>query len=117
MDIETKIEITEGSDGTFCAISMQYVSIKEDTAILAVSGIFGFNRCKAVNAELGQSFQNGCTKVIVDFVSTKHIDSAAIRMLCDVREQVHPENFSARNANGRVLNVLRSGNLDSWLKA
>lgn len=95
---------------------MQYVSIKDDTAILAVGGAFNFGRCKAVKAELGQSFQNGCTKVIVDFGSTKYIDSAAIRMLCDVREQVHPENFSARNASGRTLTTLKSGNLDSWFK-
>ena len=56
---------------------MQYVSIQNDTATLAVSGFFNFSRCKAVKAELGTAFQNGCTKVIVDFGTTQFIDSAA----------------------------------------
>ena len=95
---------------------MQYVTIKNDTATLAVSGYFNFSRCKLVRAEFGTAFQNGCTKVVVDFGTTTFIDSAAIRMLCDIRDQVRPENFSARNATGKTLTQLKSGNLDSWLK-
>lgn len=95
---------------------MQYVSIKNETAILSVSGYFNFSRCKSVRAEIGTAFQNGCINVIVDFGSTQFIDSAAIRMLCDIREQVHADHFSARNATGKTLTQLKSGNLDSWLK-
>jgi anti-anti-sigma factor len=95
---------------------MQYVEIKNDTAILAVRGVFDFTRCKAVEADLNTAFQNGCTKVIVDFSNTKFIDSASIRQLCGVRDRLRPENFSARNASGKTLTVLRSENLDSWLK-
>ena len=96
---------------------MQYVNVQNDTAILSVMGVFRFNCCKAVEADLNTAFQNGCTKVIVDFSDTTFIDSASIRLLCDVRDKLHAENFSARNAKGRTLTTLRAGNLDSWLKA
>lgn len=95
---------------------MQYVKIDKDLAVLAVNGFFNFSRCKAVRAEISTAFQTGCTRVLIDFGQTTFIDSAAIRMLCDIRDQVHPENFSARNATGKTLTQLKSGNLDSWLK-
>lgn len=95
---------------------MQYVSIQNDTAVLSVNGIFNFGRCKQVNSEMGAAFQNGCTKVKVDFGNTKYIDSAAVRMLCDIRDQVRPENFSAGNAKGKVMTFLRDSNLVGWLR-
>lgn len=95
---------------------MQYVQVSDDTATLKVDGVFNFGRCKMVNSEMKIAMQSGCTKVIVDFDKTKFIDSAAIRMLCDIRDEVQPENFSARNAHGKVMTTLQSSNLDSWLR-
>lgn len=98
------------------AYTMQYITIKDDVAVLAVTGVFTFKHCKAVSAEITTAIQNGCTKMIVDFINTKYLDSAALRMLCEMREQLHAENFSAKNASGKTLSILRGSNLDAWLK-
>lgn len=95
---------------------MQYVTIQNDTAILAVNGIFKFTCCKTVDAELKTAFQNGCTKVKVDFSNTKFIDSASVRQLCDIQRRVHAENFSVINVGTKVLTILRSEKLDSWIR-
>jgi anti-anti-sigma factor len=95
---------------------MQYVQVRNDTAVLSVNGIFNFGKCKIVSSEINVALQNGCTKIAVDFDKTKFIDSAAIRMLCDFRENVHPANFAVGNAHGKVLTVLQGANLEEWLK-
>ena len=95
---------------------MQYVQVRNDTAVLSVNGIFNFGKCKIVSSEINVALQSGCTKIAVDFDKTKFIDSAAIRMLCDFRENVHPVNFAVGNAHGKVLTVLQGANLEEWLK-
>jgi ABC-type transporter Mla MlaB component len=111
-----RICVEEGRERRFRVAYMQFVTIKNDTAVLAVKGTFNFGLCKRVNSELEVAMQNGCTKVTVDFDETKFIDSASIRMLCDVRDRVRPDNFSAGNAHGKVMTVLQNSNLGGWLK-
>ena len=94
---------------------MQFITIKGDTAVLAVNGNYITTRVKAIKAEFNTARQNGCTKLLVDFQHTTLLDSTGISQLCDFRQLVQPGNFSARNAHGRVLTVQQDSMLDSWL--
>ena len=96
---------------------MKYVTIENDTLMIAVKKHYKFSITKEVDSEIRTAYQNGCTKAVVDFQDTWTLDSSALRQLVGVRNHVHPENFSARNARGPVLQVLRSNNFDSWLSA
>lgn len=95
---------------------MKYVRIEGATAIVAVEGRFDLCKTVEVQSELKTAYQNGCTKVVVDFQDTTYIDSSVERDLIRTRRLVHPENFSARNAEGIVLAALKASKLDSWLK-
>lgn len=96
---------------------MQYITIQDNTvAVLAISGNYTTSILKAVRAEFKSAMNSGCVKLIVDFANTDIIDSTGLSQLCEFRNEVHAPNFSARNAHGRVLTVLRDSNLDSWLK-
>lgn len=95
---------------------MQFVNVKDTIAVLTVSGNYTTSCLKAVRAEVRSAINQGCTKLIVDFQNTHIIDSTGLSQLCEFRNEVHPENFSAKNAHGRVLTVLRDSNLDTWLK-
>lgn len=98
-------------------LSMQYFTIKNAEATLAVQGNYTTSILKAVKAEFKNVINNGCIKLIVDFNNTNIIDSTGLSQLCEFRNEVHAANFSARNAHGRVLTVLQDSNLDGWLKA
>lgn len=96
---------------------MQYITIKDNTeAILAVSGNYTTSILKAVKAEFKSAINNGCIKLVVDFSNTNIIDSTGLSQLCEFRNEVHAPNFSAKNAHGKVLTVLKDSNLDSWLQ-
>lgn len=95
---------------------MKYVSIDGATAIIAVEGRYDLCRTVEVQSELMAAYQQGCTKVLVDFAKTTYIDSSAERDLVKTRRKVQPENFSARNASNIVLAALKTAKLDSWLK-
>ncbi len=94
---------------------MQFITIKGDQAVLAVVGAYVTTKVKAIKAEFNMARQNGCTKLLVDFSDTNLLDSTGISQLCDFRNQVRSENFSARNAQGKVLTVLKDSMLDTWL--
>ena len=94
---------------------MRFVSIKDDTAVISVPGIFRYQGCPQLKADIETAKQNGCTKALVDFTDTTYMDSATIRYLCQVRSEFHPENFSARGATGKVRTILKSSRLDDWL--
>lgn len=94
---------------------MRFVSIKADTAVISVPGIFRVQRCPQLKADIETAVQNGCTKALVDFTDTTFLDSAAIKYLCKVRSDFHPENFSAKGATGKVKTILKSSALDDWL--
>ena len=95
---------------------MKYVRIDGATAIVAVEGRYDLLKTQLVNNELDTAFQNGCTKVMVDFDKTTYIDSAVERDLVRVRRKVRPENFWGCNAKGDVLAALRAAKFDTWLK-
>lgn len=95
---------------------MKYVQIDGATAVVAVDGRYDLLKTQLVMNELDTAFQNGCTKVIVDFGKTTYIDSAVERDLVRVRRKVKAENFSARNAEGDVLAALKAAKFDTWLK-
>ncbi|MBP2629491.1 MAG: hypothetical protein H6Q70_119 [Firmicutes bacterium] len=95
---------------------MKYVMIDGATAVISVEGAFNLCRTAIVNTELNSAYQQGCTKVAVDFFKTTSIDSSAIRDLTKTRRRVHPENFMARNATNAVLAALKAAKLDEWLK-
>ena len=98
-------------------MKMQFVSIKNDTAIISVGGVYNFCRVPAVKAEIALAQQNGCTKVLVDFAKTASIDSAAIGYLTELLKSVGEDHFAAKNARGKVLTALEIGNLDTqWIK-
>lgn len=99
--------------GEFC---MRYVLISGSTATIAVEGRFDLCKTVEVQVELTQAYQQGCTKVCVDFSQTTYIDSSAIRDLVKTRRKVTPENFSGVHAGGVVLAALKAAKLDSWLK-
>lgn len=94
---------------------MQYITIKGEVAVLAVRGAYITTRVKAIKAEFNTARQNGCTKLMVDFAATNMLDSTGISQLCNFRQLVRAENFSARNASGRVLTILKDSMLDNWL--
>lgn len=97
---------------------MQYFTIKDNTeAVLSVTGNYTTSILKAVKAEFKTAINSGCTKLVVDFCNTNIIDSTGLSQLCEFRNEVHADNFSAKNAHGRVLTVLQDSNLDGWLKA
>lgn len=95
---------------------MKYVQIDGATAIVSVDGRYDLLKTQLVMNDLDTAFQNGCTKVVVDFGKTTYIDSAVERDLVRVRRKVKPENFSARNAEGDVLAALKAAKFDTWLK-
>lgn len=94
---------------------MEFITIKGDQAILAVSGAYITTRVKAIKSEFNTARQNGCTKLLVDFTNTNILDSTGISQLCDFRNTMRAENFSAKNAQGKVLTVLKDSMLDNWL--
>lgn len=94
---------------------MRYVTISDDTAVIKVEGSYDLVNTMQVKEELDQAFQNGCTKVIVDFSQTEYFDSSVIRDLTKIRRDVGPNNFSGRNAHGKVYQMLKLSKLDSWL--
>lgn len=94
---------------------MRFVSIKDDTAVISVPGIFRYRGCPQLQADVETAKQNGCTKALVDFTGTTYIDSATLKYLCQVRSEFHPENFSAKGATGKVLGILKEAHLDDWL--
>lgn len=94
---------------------MKYVLIEGSTAIINVEGRYDLCRTVEVQSELMSAYQQGCTKVTVDFSKTTYIDSSAVRDLVKTRRRVQPENFSAKNAVNVVLAALKSAKLDSWL--
>jgi anti-anti-sigma regulatory factor len=95
----------------------RYVKIDKGTAIVAVDGGYDLCNTVSVNAELETAFQQGCTKVVVDFTNTTFIDSSVIRDCTKLRRKVKPENFSAKGAKGKVLSALKSAKLDAWLRS
>lgn len=95
---------------------MKYVTIENDTLILSVSGHYKFSITKAVDYEVQTAYQNGCTKAVIDFADTESIDSAGLRQLTGIYRHVRQENFSAKNARGMVLAVLKANGLEFWLK-
>lgn len=95
---------------------MRYVTTNADTATIAVEGDYTLKTTVVVMTELQQAYQQGCTKVVIDFKDTTYIDSSVIRDCSRIRKHVKPENFSAKNATGKVLAALSSANLDEWLK-
>lgn len=95
---------------------MKYVTIDGAKAVISVSGKFDLCKIVDVLSELDTAYQNGCTKVQVDFAATSFIDSSVIRDLVKTRHKVRPENFSAKNADGVVLAALKAAKLDEWLK-
>jgi len=95
---------------------MKYVTINGAVATISVEGRFDLCRTVEVQAELTSAYQQGCTKVLVDFIRTTYIDSSAERDLVKTRRKVRPENFSARNASNLVLAALKTAKLDTWLK-
>ena len=94
---------------------MRFVSIKDDTEVISVPGIFRYHGCPQLKADVETAKQNGCTKALVDFSATTYMDSATIGYLCQVRREFHPENFRAKGATGKVLTILRDSKLDDWL--
>ena len=95
---------------------MKYVTIDGDTMILSVPGNYKFSLTKAIDSEVQPAYQSGCAKVVVDFNNTVTMDSASLRQLTKIYRQVKSENFSAKNAHGLVLAVLRQNDLESWLR-
>ena len=95
---------------------MKYVTVDGDTMILSVPGNYKFNLTKAIDYEVQTAYQSGCTKAVVDFNNTQTLDSASLRQLTKILRQVQRDNFSARNAKGLVLAVLKQNNLESWLR-
>jgi hypothetical protein len=92
---------------------MKYVAIEGPTAVIAVEGAFNLCRILEVQAELKLAYQQGCSKVVVDFTKSTDIDSSAQRCLTDVRRKVGTTNFKARNAMGRVLAAMKTAKLDT----
>lgn len=95
---------------------MKYVTIDGAKAVVSVDGRFDLCKVVEVLSDLNTAYQNGCTKVVVDFANTTFIDSSVIRDLVKTRRKVKPENFSAKNASGAVLTALCAAKLDEWLK-
>ena len=97
-------------------MNMQYVKIDGATATINVEGRFDLCKTPDVLAGLNAAYQTGCTKVVVDFMHTSFIDSSAVNVLTKIQRKVKSENFSAKNASGAVLALLKTGNLDEWLQ-
>ncbi|MBR3623582.1 MAG: hypothetical protein IKN12_11275 [Selenomonadaceae bacterium] len=95
---------------------MKYVTVDGDTMILSVPGNYKFSITKAIDYEVQTAYQNGCTKAVIDFNDTTTMDSASLRQLTKIYRQVNKENFSAKNAKGLVLAVLKQNNLENWLR-
>lgn len=95
---------------------MKYVSIKGPVAVVAVVGQYDFVTSASVTEDLSNAFNNGCTKVEVNFENTSFIDSAAIGELIRTRRRVGPENFTIKNLSGEVLKVFKGARLTEWLQ-
>lgn len=95
---------------------MKYVTVDGDTMILSIPSNYKFTITKAIDYEVQIAQQNGCVKAIIDFSDTKTMDSASLRQLTKIYRQVKKENFSAKNAHGLVLTVLKQNNLEDWLR-
>lgn len=95
---------------------MRYVEINGPTAVISVTGNFDMVTSLQVSEELNVAFNNGCTKVLVDFENTIFIDSAAIGGLIRARRRVGAENFAVLNVKGEVLKSFNGYRLMGWLK-
>lgn len=90
---------------------MQYVKVKEATAIIAVQGEFELCVLPFLQDELSSAFNAGCTKVRVDLGATARIDSASLAFLVDLAVQVGDENIKAVNAMPQVFRVFEANGL------
>lgn len=96
---------------------MKYVSINGTTAVIKVDGRYDLCNTRDVVAEAETALMDkGCNSIVVDFENTTYFDSSVIRDLTRLRRKIKPEHFSARNATGKVLEMLRLAKLDSWLQ-
>ena len=95
---------------------MKFVQIEGDTATIVVEDYFTVVKVCSVGVELSKGDGTVFSKVIVDFLKTKYIDSSCISELINIVRHVGADNFAIQNANGKVATALRGANLMGWVK-
>ncbi len=96
---------------------MRFFTFSNGVAKLAITGPFERRYIKPAKDEFNTLLQQGCTKLVVDFIQTTDISSSIVKFLEEMRDTIKPENFSCVNTsvNEGVYNEIYTYNLfEDW---
>lgn len=97
---------------------MKNVIIDGNNAIVSVEGRFDLVKTMEVENELKVALtQQGCTKIIIDFINTKYIDSSANRLFKKNRDIVGPDNIEFKNVvHPAIQKAIKTAKMDLIFK-